>query len=54
MTENSGESQFIKIAMNRSVADGACEFYVKTLTGKTITIIADPLSTTINDIKDMI
>ena len=51
--ENTGEMQLVKIAMN-SVAAGSMELYVKTLTGKKITLNADPLKTTIEDMKVMI
>ena len=45
--------QLVKIAMN-NVAAGSVQFYVKTLTGYIITLHADPLMTTTDDVKEMI
>ena len=47
MTENSGEPQFIKIAMNKAANGGDAEVLVKPEKGKTIKLIVDPVSTTI-------
>ena len=54
MTENSGEPQFVKIAMNKAANGGDAEVFVKTLTGKTITLFVDPVSTTIEELKEKI
>lgn len=51
--QNTGEMQLVKISMNKA-ATGEIEFFVKTLTGKTINLYADPISTTIENIKAMI
>ena len=45
--------QLVKIAMNK-VAASSVEFYVKTLTGKTVVLHADPSRTTIEDVKLML
>ena len=54
MTENNGESQFIKIAMNMAANGKNTEIYVKTLTGKTITLNVDLASDTIENVKTKI
>ena len=54
MVENSGEPHFVKIALNKAANGQIVEVYVKTLTGKTITLNVDPFSTTIEEIKGMI
>ena len=55
MEENTGEAQFVKIALNRS-ADcvGKREMFIKMLTGKKITVDIDPSFTTIEALKFMI
>ena len=54
MEEATGEAAFVKIALNKAGAGGEVEMFVKTLTGKTITIYCDPLCTTVSDLKNMI
>jgi len=54
MTENNGESQFIKIAMNKAANGKNAKIYVKTLTGKTITLNVDLASDTVENLKEKI
>ena len=55
MQKNTGQPKLVKIAFTKANnGDGEVEFYVKTLTGKTMTFHADCESTTIEDLKAMI
>ena len=54
MTENNGESQFIKIAMNKAANGKNTEIYVKTCSGKIITLNVDLASDTVANVKEKI
>lgn len=55
MQDNSQEPEFVKVAMNAANNGGNAELYVKTLTGKTITIGGLNLATTtIHDLKEKV
>ena len=54
MTENNGESQFIKIAMNKAANGTNGVIFIKTLTGKTLTLNVDLFSDTIWNLKEKI
>ena len=51
MQEHSGEAQLVKIAFTSSSSSGNVEIYIKTLTGKTITLDVNLTTDTIEDIK---
>lgn len=53
MEETTGEPQLVKIALNKAIG-GEAEIYVKTLTGKTITLFLCLSASSIADVKDMI
>ena len=50
MQEHSGEAQLVKIAFTSSIL-GNVEIYIKKLTGKTITLVVNLTTDTIEDIK---
>ena len=51
MQKNIDEPQFVRVAMNMAAGNGSCQIYVRTLTGKTITVDTDPRIDTIEDLK---